>query len=168
MAAAFAHFAQTVQHLRQHLPQHDHVLRALTAAHGKHLLLGDLQNLRRLADALLHQRGDLTGSLCHAPQQRLIPHDGHIFHHVGAGGGDLHQLGQIGASRVFVIGARLLHLLTDGNAVDGLCIGEHGVDRFKDLPVLPQIKVRRAQFIHHVLDAIGIDEHGAEHGLLTF
>ena len=132
---------QPVQHLRQHLPQGHHVLGALAPADGVNLLLRRLQNFGGLAHALLHHGGDLGGGLGHAPQQRLVPDDGRVLHHVGAGGGDLHQLGQIGTGGVLVVGARLLHLLTDGNAVDGLGIGEHGVDGLKNLPVLPEVKI---------------------------
>ena len=138
---ALAHLSQPVQHLRQHLPQGHHVLGALAPADGVNLLLRRLQNFGGLAHALLHHGGDLGGGLGHAPQQRLVPDDGRVLHHVGAGGGDLHQLGQIGTGGVLVVGARLLHLLRDGNAVDGLGIGEHGVDGLKNLPVLPEVKI---------------------------
>ena len=87
--------------------------------------------------------------------------DGHILHDIGAGGGDLHQLGQIGAGGVFIVGACLPHLLADGDAVNGAGVGEHGIDRLKDLPVLPEVEIRRHQLIHYVLDAALVDEHGA-------
>ncbi len=40
------------------------------------------------------------------------------------------------------------------------------VDRLEDLPVGPQIEILGLQLIHHILDAVGIDEHGAQHRLL--
>ena len=40
------------------------------------------------------------------------------------------------------------------------------VDGLKDIAVGPQIKVLRLQLVHDVLDAVGVDEHGAQHRLL--
>ena len=42
------------------------------------------------------------------------------------------------------------------------------MDGLKDLPILPVIKVLGAELVHHILDAERIDEHGAQHRLLTF
>ncbi len=166
VVVALAHLSQAVQHLRQHLPQGHHVLGALAPADSVDLLLRRLQDFGGLAHALLHHGGDLGSGLGHAPQQRLVPDDGRVLHHIGAGGGDLHQLGQIRTGGILVVGARLLHLLTDGNAVDGFGIGEHGVDGLKNLPVLPEVKIRRPELVHHILDAIRVDEHGAQDSLL--
>ena len=141
MILALAHLSQPVQHLRQHLPQGHHVLGALAPADGVNLLLRRLQNFGGLAHALLHHGGDLGGGLGHAPHQGLVPDDGRVLHHVGAGGGDLHQLGQVGPGGLVVVGARLLHLVAHRDAVDGLGIGEHGVDGLKNLPVLPEVKI---------------------------
>ena len=160
-AFALAHLVEPVQHIRQHHPQRHHILRTLAAADGVDLLLGSFQNGSGFSDALLHQHRDLPRRLSNAPQQRLIPNDGHILHHVGAGGGDLHELRQIGAGGIFVISPGLLHFLADGDAVNRPGVGEHGVDGLKDLPVLPQVEVRGHQLIHHVLDAALVDEHGA-------
>ena len=168
MVLALAHLAEAVQHVRQHLTQGHHVLGALAPADGVHLLLGGLQDVAGLAQALLHHGGDLRRRLGHAPEQSLVPDDGHILHDVGAGGRDLHQLGKVRAGGLVVVGTCLLHLLADGDAVDGPGVGEHGIDGLEDLPVLPQVEVRRPQLIHHVLHAVGIDQHGAEDGLLTF
>ena len=49
---------------------------------GKPRLLRRLQNFGGLAHALLHHGGDLGGGLGHAPQQRLVPDDGRVLHHV--------------------------------------------------------------------------------------
>ena len=165
---ALAHLAQPVQHVRQHLPQGDHILGALAPADGIHLLLGGLQNIAGLAHALLDHGSDLRRRLGHPPQQRLVVDDGHVLHHVGAGGGDLHQLGQVRAGGVLVVGAVFPHLLAHRDAVDGAGIGEHGVDGLKNIPVLPEVEVRRPQLVHHVLDAALVDEHGAQHRLLPF
>ncbi len=88
-----AHLAEPVQHVRQHLAQRHHVLGALASADGVDLLLGGFQDIPGLPKPLLDQGGDLRSRLGNAPQQRLVPDDGHILHDVGAGGGDLHQLG---------------------------------------------------------------------------
>ena len=39
-------------------------------------------------------------------------------------------------------------------------------DGLKDLAVLPQVEVIRLELIHHILDAVAVDQHGAQHRLL--
>ena len=53
-----------------------------------------------------------------------------------------------------------------GNAVDGLGVHEHGIDGLENLPVLAQVEVLGLELVHDVLDAVGVDEHGAQHRLL--
>ena len=39
-------------------------------------------------------------------------------------------------------------------------------DGLKDLAVLPEIEIPRLQLIHHILDAVAVNEHGAQNSLL--
>ena len=165
LSAGGGKLSQPLQDGLQHHADGHHVLGAAAPADGIDLLLRRLQNLGRLPGALLDHGGDVRRGGGHRPQQGLFPDDPDIFHDVGAGGGHLHQLDQIAPG---VVGgqARPLHLSRHGNAVDGLGVDEHGIDGLENLPIPAQIEVLRLELIHHVLHAVGVDEHRAQHRLL--
>ena len=141
------------------------LLAAPAPADGVDLLLGDLQNVLGFAQALLDHAGDLSGGLGQGAEERLVLDDLDVFHDVGAGGRDLHQLDQIGPGGLVVVGAVFLHFLGYCDAVDGLGVAEHGVDGLKDVTVLLDIEVVGLELVHDVLDAVGVDEHGTQGGL---
>ena len=157
---------EPVQHRLEDLAHRRQVLGAAAPADGVDLLLRRLQGGLCLADALLDHAQDVPGGLGQPPQQGLVPDDGHVLHDVGAGGGDLHELDQVAPGGLRVVGAVFLHLLRHGDPVDGLGVAEHGVDGLEDVPVLLDIEVLRLELVHHVLDAVGVDEHGPQSGLL--
>ena len=64
-------------------------------ADGVDPLLCQVQDGLGTLAPLLDQGGDLPRRLGDGPEQRLVPDDGGVLQHVGAGGGDLHQLGEI-------------------------------------------------------------------------
>ena len=64
--------------------------------------------------------------------------------------------------------AAFLQLARHGDAVDGAGVDEHLVDGLEDLAVGTQVEVLRLELIHDILDAVRVDEHGAEHRLLRF
>ena len=67
-----------------------------------------------------------------------------------------------------MVNAAHLHLIEHRHRVDGLGEGEHGEDRFKDLPVLRQIEIRAAHRRHNVRQAGRVDQARAEHRLFRF
>ena len=137
----------------------------LAAADGVDLLLGRFQHVARGGAALLHHGSDVGCGGGHLPHQRLVPHDLYILIDIGGGRRHLHQLQQIGAGG-FGIGAVFLHFAGNRHAVHRLGVDEHVGDGLKDLPVLPQVEILRLQLIHHILDTIAVDQHGAQHRLL--
>ena len=157
-----------VEHALQHDADRLHALRASAAAHGIDLLLRRVQDARGSAAAVLHHGGDLAGSRVNRAHERLVAHDVGILHHVCGGRRYLHELNEIVSRGILVVCAVFLHLARDSHPVDRLGVNEHAVDRLKDLAVLPQIKVVRTQLLHHVLNAVGVDKHRAEHRLLRF
>lgn len=164
-ASVSGQLGQLAHHVAQHHAHRHHPLGAAATADGVDLLLGGLQHIAGGAAALLHHGGDAAGGLGHLAHERLVLHNADVLHDVSAGGGDLHQLQQIGTG-IVVIQSVLLQLAGHGDAVDGLGVDEHMVDRLEDLPVGPQIEILGLQLVHHVLDAVGVDEHGAQHRLL--
>ena len=155
---------QVVELVQEGLDQLGHggqLLAAVAPADGVDLLLGGLQNIPGLPQALLDHRGDFPGGLRQGAEEGFVPDDFDVLHDVGAGGGDFHQLDEVIPGGLVVIGAVFLHFLRHRHAVDGLGVAEHGVDGFKDVTVLLDVKVVGLELVHDVLDAVGIDEHGA-------
>ena len=101
----------------------------------------------------------------HLPQEGLVLDDADVFSHVGGGGGDEHQLTDIVVGGALLVGAQLLELVQHSHRVDLLREIVHGGDGLKELPVLPEVKVLALEGLHHLVDALFVDEHGAQHGL---
>ena len=116
--------------------------------------------------ALLDHGGQVPRRLGDAPEEGLVLDDVHILPHVGGGGGDLHELEDIGPGGVLVKDAVQAHLVQHRHRVHRLGEGEHGVDGLVDVPVLPEVEVLGAQLLDDHRDAPGVDEHGAQHRLL--
>ena len=100
------------------------------------------------------------------PEEGLVPEDLHVLPHVGGGGGDLHELEDVGPGGVLVKDPVEAHLVQHGHRVDGLRQGEHGVDGLVDVPVLLEVEVVGPELFNDGRDAPGVDEHGAQHRLL--
>ena len=134
-------------------------------ADGVDALLRCLQDLGGGARFGPHQLPQLPGGLPHPAQQGLVRHDVHVLQHVGGGGGDLHELAQVGHG-VVVIGPRLLHPVHHRHRVDGLEAVEHGEHHVEQGAVLAQVKIVGPQPLHDGGDAPLVNEHGAQHRLL--
>ena len=135
-------------------------------ADGVNALLGGLQELVCGAALGAHQLGQLPEALPHPAQPSLVRHNGGVFQHVGGGGGDFHELAQIGHGGVVVVHPGLLHSVQHRHRVDGLQAVEHGEQHGEQIPVLAHIEVVGEEAGHHVGHAPVVNEHGAQHRLL--
>ena len=86
---------QPVQHVQHHGGDGREPLTGAALPDGVDALFGGVQDLLGGAGALLDHAGQVGRRLGDAPQQGLVLYDGHIFRHVGGGGGDLHELSLI-------------------------------------------------------------------------
>ena len=135
-------------------------------ADGIDPLLRGLQDVLPRLRSLLDQGGEIACGLGHPAQQSLVLQDPDVLHHVGRGGGGVHELEQIAPGGVLVVHPVLLHVLQHRHWVDGEGVIEHGVDGIVDLPVLPYIEVVGPQLVDDLRHAPGVDEHRAQHRLL--
>ena len=129
-------------------------------------LLRRLQHVLAAVCALLDHSGHVPRRLGDAPQQGLVLDDGHVLPHVGRSGRGVHQLEDVVAGDILVVDPVFPHVLQHRHRVDGEGEVEHGVNGLVDLPVLPDIEVLRPELLDHIRDTAGVDEHGAQHGLL--
>ena len=138
-----------------------------TLAQGVNLLFGGFQHFAGGTHLFVNHFGDLGSCSVQSPEHSLLPDDIGIAHHIGGCGGDLHQLHDVLAGILAVI-TQLLHLVQNGNRVNGLGEIEHGIDGFVNLPVLLQIKILRTEQSDHIRDTTAVNEDGTQNRLFRF
>ena len=151
-----------LQHERQRLQAAD----VAVLPQGIDLALCRLHDGVGLAGALGDQLADFVSRPLQIAQQGAVTHDGGILQHVRRRRRDLHELREILVRRVRTEHAAHLHLLLDGDDVDRLVEGKHGVNCLEDLAVGLDIKFLGLHLVDHIRDAGRIDQHGADDGLL--
>ena len=134
-------------------------------AQGVYLALGGFKYVLRFARAVIDEIVYLIRRRCEISQQRPVPDDGGIFQNVRRRGGYAHELGQVLRTSL-AVNSPDLHLVENGHGVDGLAIGEHGVNGFKYIPVLLNVKFRALEALDNVGYTPCIDKHRAYDRLL--
>ena len=142
-----------------------HLLGAPALADGIDLLLRRGENFPGVAHPLLNHGRNVPGGLGHGAQQGLVPDDARILQHIGRGRGHLHKLQEVGPG-ILPVYPGFFHLPGHRHTVDGLGVDEHGINGLEDLPILPQVKILGLEPVHHILDAVRVNEHGPQHRLL--
>ena len=163
--AGHGQLLEPVEHVHQNLGQRLQPLDVPALADGVDPLLGQVQHRLGGLPALLDQLGQVPGGLVDPAEKGLVPDDADVFLHVRGGGGDLHELEDVVPGGVLVINPPELHLVQHRHRVDGGGEVEHGVDGLVNVPVGGQVKVLPGERLHHVRDAPGVNEHGAQHRL---
>ena len=139
----------------------------LAFAQGIDFLFRRFQHFRWGAHLFGHHLVDVRGSLVQLPEHGLVPDDVGVANHIGSGGGDFHQLQNV-VSGIVVVIAQLLQLIQHRHRVNGLGEVEHGIDGFKNLPILLKVEILRLHNAHHIGDAPAVNENRAQHRLLRF
>ncbi len=139
----------------------------LALSQSVNFLFRGFQHFRRGAHLLGHHLLDVRGGLVQLPKHGLVPDDVGVADYVGSRGGDFHELQNV-VSGIFVVIAQLLQLIQHRHRVDGLGEVEHGINGFKNLPILLKVKVLRLHNAHHVGNAPAVDEDRTKHRLLRF
>ena len=156
---------QGVKHVLHHCGYRHQAAHVPTLAQGIDPPLSGFQHGLRLAGAFIHHVVDLVGGFPQTAQQGPVTDNGGVFQHVCRRGRDAHHLRHV-ALIALLVHAPNLHLVQHGHRVDGLAVGEHGVDGLIDIPVELDIKLIGLQLFQHLGDTPGINEHGADHSLL--
>ena len=124
-----------------------------------YFLFRRFQDVRRFAQPFLYHSRNFVRGYGDAPEHRLVQNNTCVFHHIGGRRRDFHQLEQIVPGHVFLVQSQNPHLFQHRDRVNGFGIVKHGVDGFKDLPILGEIEIVRFELFYDLRDTVWLYEH---------
>ena len=130
----------------------------LTLTDVINLLFRSLQDFRGGTHLLLDHFGNICRGITQCAKHRLFLDDTGIAHCISRSGGDFHQLKDI-VPGIVVEHAQLPHFIQYCDRVHGFGEIEHGINRFKNLPVLLQIEVLGTDFFNYIRQATAVDQN---------
>ena len=165
--ALLAQLRQFLDRRQQHVRQAHKIRARMPLRHGKHLLLGGLQDFLRRA---LHIAKALGVNLAHGrdqlPHQPFVHHDLRVLLQIRRGRHGIRQLRHVRRpARVFQIALRLQQI-TDCHQIHRLPVLEQILDRAEDQPVPRHVKRRFLHLVDPNRHRLLVHEHRAQNAAL--